>query len=309
MDIGNLKIDKNDIYKMLESCIDKNNKLYNELNGLEQKNEEYKIYNKTIKEENEKIKSEIDLLKKFKKDHRCPNFYDTVEYKNLRNEIKRLQLINEEIENKIKTTTNIIEEYNKLNNVLTSFNIRNIDELSYIIENNKNINENRKNYLHEICNNYNKNNKIVINNNEEIKIIQKSINNNYNDIYFKKSNIIYNYYEIYYNYLNEKKNNNKLLFENFIFNKNINDNNFIEKVKMSYKFFNELLTIVEPIPGYLKYSKVNVLIDILKKCKITENKLQKLEKDEYTQLINFLKPIILDECKKKYEIDKLIYLK
>lgn len=306
MAINDLKIDKNDIYKLLENCIDKNNKLHDELNILEQKNEDYKKYNKNIKEENEKIKLEIDLLKKFKKEHKCPNIYDTLDYKNLKEEIKSLKLINEELENKIKKTNNIIEEYNKLNNVLISFGIKSTDELSYIIENNKSINKNHKKYLHEIYNNYNKNNKFVINN-EELKVIQNSINNNYDSIYFKKSNIIYNYYEIYYNYLNEKKNNNNLLFEDFILNKNINDKNFIEKVKISYKFFNELLTIVEPVPGYLKYSKVNVLIDILKKFKLTENKLQKLEKNEYNQLIDFLKPIILDECKKKYEIDKLIY--
>lgn len=302
MAINDLKIDKNDIYKFLE-------KLHSELNNLEQKNEDYKRCNKSIKEENEKIKSEIDLLKRFKNEHKCPNFYDTLDYKNLINENKSLKLINKELENKIKTSNNIIEEYNKISNIFISFNIKNIDELICIIESKKNINKEPKNYLHEIYNNYNEKNKIIINDNEELKSIQNSINNKYDDIYFNKSNIIYNYYEIYYNYLNEKKNNNNLLFENFILNKNINDKNFIEKIKISYKFFNELLTIAEPVRGYLEYSKINVLIDILKKCKITESKLQKLKNDEYTQLINFIKPIILDECKKKYEIDKLIHSK
>lgn len=283
MSNNELKMDKNNLFKMLEECMNKNDILHNELDVLKQQNQNYKKNVIDIAKENEKIKSEIIILKDYQLNHLCPGFEDTKDYIDMKNKMENNKLENNKLKEELKTYKDLI-----------NFN-----------------NNNNKKYLEEIKYNYynyvNGNVEVNDNNNknEEIDRTQYLINNNYDTIYYNKSKLIYNYYLLYRNYLKEKEFDIKAFIKN---NYKYNDT-FIEKIKISYKFFNDILLIVKDIPSYLRNSKINTLIDILKKCRITENKLYNLENGSYNDLIGFITPIIITECKRKYEIDKMIHNK
>ncbi len=151
--------------------------------------------------------------------------------------------------------------------------------------------------IKKFYNNY-KEDKFKINfNNVEIDNIKDSINNNYDTININKSKIIYNSYLLYKKYLETKKENNDLLFVDFI-SENKDINRYSEKAKRCYEFFNELLNITKDIKGHQIYSKINIILDILAKCRLSLDKLYKIRNDNYNELINFLRPIIIKECQK-----------
>lgn len=295
-----LLADNEGICRILQDCMEKNTKLNLEIN---------KLYN-----ENENIKTEINLLNDWKKNHICPDVKKSKDYIIIEESINKLNLYNRKLKQENESYEKTIKNYNKVSNILNKHKIENIDDLIDIIENfkkyniihnNKIINNNIEkgfNVLENIINNYKTDNidlELSYDNNEEkIDIHKYYINKNNNSIYSNKSDLIYNYYEIYKIYLDKKNNNAKLYFEDFI-KHNYKDNGlYVKKIEISYEFFSDLLNIANNIKNRSESEKIYILKEILKKCRLSINKLYKIKENSYKELIDFLKPIILEKCKK-----------
>lgn len=298
--------DSSGLFKILEDCMEKNKLLNNELIILNQEKQKHiNIKNDVIKE-NENIKSELKKINDWKNDHICPKekIENTKEYIIMKEEINNLNINNEKLKQQYKTYEDEKKKHDKLINILNLYNIGDTDLIN-IINNNKN--QKKDNILDIIKSNY-VNYKInieIVDNNIDDTI--HLIDDNYNIIYLNKSKLIYNYYVIYIKYLDIKKKNKKMEFDYFIKHNYKNNCLPLDKIKRSYEFFNDLLIVIKDIPSYFKYTKINILIEILKRCKLSVNILFKLENNEYEDLIDFLKPLIMEECKLKYEKDKEMF--
>ncbi len=105
------------------------------------------------------------------------------------------------------------------------------------------------------------------------------------------------------------KNEEKIKFTDFIkYNNYTCDiNRHTEKSKRSYEFVNELLEYVKDIRHeklFEKMIKLNTLIKILSKCRLSVDKLYKIRKNNYNELIEFLKPLILENIEKDINYHK-----
>lgn len=270
------------------------------------------------------ILNELDIKKNASKNVEIKKVRNVADQN--KNKIESISLKRDDIKNIKNNSKNEITEKDDHNK---KENIGNLEEVTYP-KNNINIASNNKNGDGDISSDdKSSNNKVKISDSIVNRIksfyykndygfdvkydmsftnsIKSDINNNYDNIYKNKSEIIYNYYKLYKKYLEAKNNDNKLSFSKFVDYNNKDTNRYNEKVMICYKFFNNLIDIVKDVPEYGDYSKINKLIDIISKCRLSIDKLYKIRKDNYIELINFLSPIIIDECKNKYEQDKIIY--
>lgn len=131
----------------------------------------------------------------------------------------------------------------------------------------------------------------------EVDKIKIKISEKYDTINKNKSEIIYENYELYKNYLMNKKIDNSITLIKFIGNDG-NIDRYGEKVKRCYEFFNDIFEITKEIP-FGGYGKIFTIIRILKQCRLSIDKLYKIRKDNYDELIKFLNPILIERCKKE----------
>jgi cell division protein FtsB len=150
-------------------------------------------------------------------------------------------------------------------------------------------------------NNYDKSKFIIKEDKSNTDNIKRDINDTYDDIYSNKIIIIYNYYKLYNEYLKEKKNNIKLKFSNYIDDENNEVIRYKEKVIICYNFIKNLLEKVDNMPSFFGEDKMFSLINLLSKCRLSINKLYKLRKNEYKNLLDFLIPLYITKYKESYD--------
>lgn len=256
------------------------------------------------------IPNDKEIFLKFKY-YKKENDELKIENQRLKNEIKKLNIIIYGLKNRKKTNQIInnekLNDESKYKTLLDKIQKLNIEQNDKDLD--KHINNVKvKHSTTIICrikNFYYENDKLIINyNNPEVDNLKYQINNNYEIINLNKSKNIYNHYMIYKKYLEAKEKYNKLTFLNFIEYNTEGIGRFTEKVKRCYIFFNDLLNIIKDIPNYFESSNIDVLIDILKRCRLSVDKLYKIRGEDYKELIAFLSPIIIKTCNAKYEKNK-----
>lgn len=324
------------LQERINLIIDENKKIREELNkhipfiNILQK---YNIYDINIFEE--EIKN-IIIYNKNKKinydfDEKKNNTYNINNDKNFNISIQNEHIgINEEsseINNDINLKEEITTNFDNLGNISENTNeFSNNDQnnkkglnghkIDDIVDNINNSVENasfdvKKSKVSDIIikriidfyNNYEDKYKLSFGDNKKVNNIVNNINLIYGTLNKRKSKIIYNYYNLYNEYLKEKNKNQKLKFNEYICYKADDVRRYNEKVKRSYILFSDLLNVVKDIENYGKKGrgKEITIVNILGKCTLSIDKLYKLRNNNYNKLIEFLKPIIINECKNDYE--------
>lgn len=248
--------------------------------------------NKTIESLNKKINN----LKKQKNDE-----HEKVSKLNLNDNIKiddYVSIDNNSNEIINETRNGINDIYEKLQNMNKNINKNIIDLINIKDLNNKKVSNSILDKIKKCYNNYKNNNFLIKYDETYVDDFKYKINQNYENIYINKVKIIYNYYELYKQYLIEKEKNSKLIFIQFVGYNTSDVASYNEKAKICYEFFDCLLNTANEIvlsDTSLKYK--NIIIDVLKKCKISINKLYNLRKENYNEMVEFLIPIIKEKCK------------
>lgn len=295
------------INKVLTSCINNFNekiiKLENKLNNKIELNVNNDPLYIEIKKDNEHLKSQNDFFQK--------------ELNILKGKLSNLVIvensnsdenINEEIEKLKDNEIKYSDKFSGLNNII---NYELSNEVLDLKKENINASKNHEKentqkssslLVEKIKIYYYNGNKDLLPfmGNDKVSHINYDINNCYGKINKNKAELIVKYYELYYNYM---KNEEKIKFTDFIkYNNYTCDiNRHTEKSKRSYEFVNELLEYVKDIRHeklFEKMIKLNTLIKILSKCRLSVDKLYKIRKNNYNELIEFLKPLILENIEK-----------
>lgn len=203
------------------------------------------------------------------------------------------ELINE-------THNGINDIYERLQNMNENISKNIIDLINIKDLNNKRVANSILNRIKKYYNNYKINNFLIKYDETPLDDFKYKIYQNYENIYINKAKIIYNYYELYKEYLIEKEKDSKLIFIQFVEYNTSDIASYNEKARISYEFFDCLLTTaneMELSDTSLKYKNIYIIIDVLKMCKISIDKLYNLRKEKYNEMVEFLKPIIKEKCK------------
>lgn len=336
------------INKVLTSCINNFNEkiidLENKLNNKIELNVNNDPLYIKIKKDNEYLKSQNDFFQKelnILKD----KLSNPVIVENAKSDEKNNENINEEMEKLKDNYEKIIKDneikysdkFEGLNTIIINLNksLEEQKEIIYGLSNEvldlkkKNINasKNKENenkqktsslLVEKIKIYYYNGNKDILPfmGNDNVSHINYDINNCYGKINKNKAELIVKYYELYYNYMKNKKNDEKLKFTDFIkYNNYTCDiNRHTEKSRRSYEFIKELLGYVKDIRHeklFEKMIKLNTLIKILSKCRLSVDKLYKIRKNDYNELIEFLNPLIVENIEKDInhhkELSKKMY--
>lgn len=294
------------LQKKLHFIIDSNNKYipfinilqkYNiyDINVLEDKLKNIVIYNKTNigSDENKNYKNQSE-------DNNDKKINIPIQSKHIE--------INDNIESKpskIVSLENNIENVNNNNdnpeNIVYDINNFKIKNASFNIIKSKVSDIILKRIIDLYNNNENKY-KLPFGSNKKVNNVVNKINLAYVTLNKRKSRIIYNYYDLYNEYLKEKQKNVELKFNEYICYRVDNIKRYNEKVKRCYMLFNNLLNIVKDIKDYgkKKRGKEITIVNILGKCSLSIDKIYKIRNNNYNKLIEFLKPIIINECINDY---------
>lgn len=130
-----------------------------------------------------------------------------------------------------------------------------------------------------------------INKIDQIKI---DIWRKYNIINKNKVELIQKNYCLYKLYLENKKENSKNSFIKFL-GQNPDIDRYNEKAYRCYKLFNDLFELIKN-DKIEEDKKNNIIIDILRKCRFSIDKLYKIRENNYEEFINFLKNILIEKC-------------